>query len=296
MMISFKTASLLCVFLFFSSALFAQNRKLDQLEQLYAQQHYKLVYNKSNKLLDSPDYDFTVVPKLYKSLSLFQLAKNEYWLKRNPDALTEAEKLFVEVKSSNDGGKVMAAHMYEVSELKDDLYAWGQSLEGDGNKNTAAQLEQILVSLFSKIPSATKNDPKAPTRTEPLGNDERSKIIAFAEKSIGIPYKWGGMTSSGFDCSGYTSHVMKEFGVSIPRRAIDQQKVSIKIKQKDAQKGDLVFFNNGGGISHVGIITSDKGKPLTMIHASSSQGITITNLEKSTYWMKRLDSFGTFVK
>ena len=295
-MISFRTPCLLSVFLFFSSALFAQNRKLDQLEQLYAQQHYKLVYNKSKKLLDSPDYDFTVVPKLYKCMSLFQLAKNEYWLKRNPDALTEAEKLFIEVKSSNEGGKVMDAHMNEISELKDDLYAWGQSVEGDGNKNTAAQLEQILVSLFSKIPSATKNDPKLPAKTEPVGNDERSKIIAFAEKSIGIPYKWGGMTSSGFDCSGFTTHVMKEFRVSLPRRAVDQQKASIKIKQKDAQKGDLVFFNNGGGISHVGIITSDKGKPLTMIHASSSQGITITNLEKSTYWMKRLDSFGTFVK
>jgi peptidoglycan DL-endopeptidase CwlO len=295
-MISFRTTCLLSVFLFFSSALFAQNRKLDQLEQLYAQQHYKLVYNKSKKLLDSPDYDFTVVPKLYKCMSLFQLAKNEYWLKRNPDALTEAEKLFIEVKSSNEGGKVMDAHMNEISELKDDLYAWGQSVEGDGNKNTAAQLEQILVSLFSKIPSATKNDPKLPAKTEPVGNDERSKIIAFAEKSIGIPYKWGGMTSSGFDCSGFTTHVMKEFRVSLPRRAVDQQKASIKIKQKDAQKGDLVFFNNGGGISHVGIITSDKGKPLTMIHASSSQGITITNLEKSTYWMKRLDSFGTFVK
>jgi len=295
-MISFRTTCLLSVFLFFSSALFAQNRKLDQLEQLYAQQHYKLVYNKSKKLLDSPDYDFTVVPKLYKCMSLFQLAKNEYWLKRNPNALTEAEKLFIEVKSSNEGGKVMDAHMNEISELKDDLYAWGQSVEGDGNKNTAAQLEQILVSLFSKIPSATKNDPKLPAKTEPVGNDERSKIIAFAEKSIGIPYKWGGMTSSGFDCSGFTTHVMKEFRVSLPRRAVDQQKASIKIKQKDAQKGDLVFFNNGGGISHVGIITSDKGKPLTMIHASSSQGITITNLEKSTYWMKRLDSFGTFVK
>ena len=210
-MISFRTTCLLSVFLFFSSALFAQNRKLDQLEQLYAQQHYKLVYNKSKKLLDSPDYDFTVVPKLYKCMSLFQLAKNEYWLKRNPDALTEAEKLFIEVKSSNEGGKVMDAHMNEISELKDDLYAWGQSVEGDGNKNTAAQLEQILVSLFSKIPSATKNDPKPPAKTEPVGNDERSKIIAFAEKSIGIPYKWGGMTSSGFDCSGFTTHVMKEF-------------------------------------------------------------------------------------
>ena len=296
MMISFRTAGLLSLFILFTSSLIAQNRKLDQLEQLYAQQHYKLVLKKTNKLLDTPDFDFTVVPKLYKSMSLFQLAKNEYWLKRNANALSEAEKLFIEMKSASDGDKVMAAHMYEISELKDDLYAWGQALEGEGSKKTSAQLEKILVSLFSKIPSATKNDPKPPNRTVPLGTDERSKIVAFAEKSIGVPYKWGGTTNAGFDCSGYTTYVMKEFGITMPRRAVDQQKESTTIKQKAAQKGDLVFFNNGGGISHVGIITSEKGEPLTMIHASSSQGITITNLEKSAYWMKRLDSFGTFVK
>ena len=277
------------------STSFSQNKKLDKLEQLYAQQHYKLVYLKSNKLLDSPDYDFTSVPKLYKSLSLFQLAKNEYWLRRNATALNLAEKLFLEVKDSPNGMKVLTAHMYEISSLKEDLYAWGEDLQRTENKETAEQLEKILTSLFSKVPNVNQKNSGPVIRNKPLGNDERSKIVAFAEKSIGTPYKWGGTSPSGFDCSGYTVYVMKEFGMDLPRRAADQLKSANKLKDKNTQKGDLVFFNNGSGISHVGIIISDLGEPLVMIHASSSQGITVTRLEESDYWMKRIDSFGTYI-
>jgi cell wall-associated NlpC family hydrolase len=58
----------------------------------------------------------------------------------------------------------------------------------------------------------------------------------------------------------------------------------------------LVFFNNGSGVSHVGMIISEKGQPLVMIHASSSKGIMITDIESSEYWLKRLYGFGTYVE
>ena len=88
---------------------------------------------------------------------------------------------------------------------------------------------------------------------------------------------------------------MKEFKVTLSRRAEDQYTASVKVKQKNAQKGDLVFFDNGSGISHVGIVVSNPGEPLTMIHASTSKGIVVTNIENSDYWKQRLKGFGTYL-
>jgi cell wall-associated NlpC family hydrolase len=58
----------------------------------------------------------------------------------------------------------------------------------------------------------------------------------------------------------------------------------------------LVFFNSGSDeVSHVGIIISEKGEPLKMIHASTSKGVIIADIESSDYWMKKLHGFGTFL-
>lgn len=275
--------------------LFGQIKEFDKLEQLYAQQHYKLVYMKSVKLLDRPDNDFSQLPKFYKSLSMFQLASNPMWFRRNKNALAVASKLFDEIKNSSDGFKVFNAHINEVSELKEDLFSWGEDLKRTGKEELAEQLEKILVTLFDKVPNVKQKNNNPVIRTNPVGDDLRSKIIAFAEKQLGVPYAWAGTTPSGFDCSGFTGYVMKEFGYPIPRRAVDQQKSSKKVKEKSVQKGDLIFFNSGSGISHVGIIYSEKGEPIKMIHASSSKGVIITDLESSSYWKARLDSFGTYL-
>ena len=64
---------------------------------------------------------------------------------------------------------------------------------------------------------------------------------------------------------------------------------------KDVQKGDLVFFDNGSGVSHVGIVVSENGQPIVMIHSSSSKGIILTNVDESDYWSQRLHGFGTFI-
>ena len=53
---------------------------------LYAQQHYKLVYRKANNLLDVPDFDFSMLPIYYKSISLFQLCQNERYLTKHPQS------------------------------------------------------------------------------------------------------------------------------------------------------------------------------------------------------------------
>lgn len=293
--------TLVCV-VGFVSVSWTQVKEFDKLEMLYAQNHYKSVYRKANRLLDIPDFDYSQVPKFYKALSLFQLSQNEYWLIRNPNALDEAARMFREIKTSSDGKKVFDAHVYEISFLKNDLISWAADLKRRGKKDEFAHLQKLMDGLFDEIPTIDNQGQLALSeldKTDKENDDEyfaqRDKIVAYAKKQIGTPYVWSGNSSNGFDCSGFTGYVMKEFGKEIPRRAVDQYESSKKVKEKNVQKGDLVFFDNGSGISHVGLIISDEGSPMVMIHASSSKGVIITDIEKSDYWVKRISGFGTFV-
>lgn len=285
-----------------SSFLHAQNPKFDKLEMNFAQGHYKRVYRKANRLLDKPEYDFSMIPTYYKSISLFELSQNKFWLLKHPDALKEAETLFLEVKNSEDGQKIFNAHMYEISWLRSDLVSWAGDLKRMGYQESFEDVQRIIDVIFDEVPEVdagnTANDLTL-TPNEVIERPEdasyRDEIILTAKQFIGTPYVWAGNSPEGFDCSGFTAYVMDKNGKELPRRASDQYELANKVKAKNVQKGDLVFFNNGSGISHVGIVISEKGEPLTMIHSSSSKGIIITEVEKSDYWMKRLHGFGTFV-
>lgn len=294
-----KTLFVFILVVFVGSESWAQVREFDKLEMFYAQGHYKSVYRKASRLLDIPDYDYSQVPTFYKSLALFQLSQNEYWLIHNPKALEEAGLLFRQIKKSSDGKKILEAHVYEIASLKADLISWAEDLKRRDKKTEFENVQKVMDGLFDGVPDIENQGEIVDFKGEETEEDayfkERQKIIEYAKKQIGTPYVWAGNSPPGFDCSGFTCYVMKEFGKELPRRAVDQHENSKKIKEKNAQKGDLIFFDNGSGISHVGMIVSEKGKPLVMIHASSSKGVILTELEKSDYWMKRIYGFGTFV-
>lgn len=112
-------------------------------------------------------------------------------------------------------------------------------------------------------------------------SSKASAVIATAKKYIGVPYLWAGSTPSGFDCSGFVQYVFKAHGISLNRTAATQYRHGTYVSKSNLQPGDLVFFQNTykAGISHVGIYIGD-GK---FIHASSSKGVTISNLSSSYY-------------
>lgn len=111
---------------------------------------------------------------------------------------------------------------------------------------------------------------------------EELDIVAFSKQYVGVPYKWGGTTPKGFDCSGFVTYVYREFGVSLPRTAEEQYQRGEKVAKDDLEVGDLVFFATyKKTASHAGIyIGNDK-----FIHASSNKGVTISDLDES-YWRK----------
>ena len=276
----------------------AQNPRLDKLEMFFDQGHYKKVRRKSSRLLDDPEYDFSMLPAYYKSISLFQLAQNEYWLLTHPKSLDEAKALFLIVKNSNDGEKILNSHMYELAWLKNDMISWAADLKRLGKQKEFEEVQELIDVLFEELPEidVTPLDSNILDTTIVVENPGlRDQILITAKKQLGTPYVWAGSSPDGFDCSGFTSYVMSKNGSKLPRRAVDQFNDAPKVKVKNAQKGDLVFFDNGSGVSHVGIVISEKGSPLMMIHSSSSKGVIVTDVTKSAYWTKRLKGFGTYV-
>ena len=89
----------------------------------------------------------------------------------------------------------------------------------------------------------------------PIGqNLDFNNITKVLHNLLGIPYKWGGKTSLGFDCSGLVQSVLEIYGLKIPRDSKKQWEFleSCKIDLEKAKEGDLHFFGNKGRISHVG--------------------------------------------
>jgi len=92
-------------------------------------------------------------------------------------------------------------------------------------------------------------------------NLEFENILKILDNLVGIPYKWGGKTSLGFDCSGLVQSVLKVFGFEIPRDSKDQLDFFqfYKIELLDSKIGDLHFFGKGETVTHVGFSTGRGG-------------------------------------
>lgn len=117
---------------------------------------------------------------------------------------------------------------------------------------------------------------------------EIQELLKDAQKYLGAPYKYGGASSEGFDCSGFTLTVFQENSFRLPRRSSDQAVTGNEIDISNVKPGDLLFFATGGGtrVSHVGIV-HDIGRDgeVKFIHSSTSKGVIISSLNEK-YWNK----------
>jgi lipoprotein Spr len=143
------------------------------------------------------------------------------------------------------------------------------SAEKRADEPSFAHLLQVkYASLMGIVPQAITNLP----------------LYNFIENWYGVRYRMGGKDQKGIDCSAFVQRLYENvFCTSVFRTAMDQFHMCQYVLKADSLKeGDLVFFRNRGKrISHVGIYLANN----FFVHASSSQGVIISNL-KETYWSK----------
>ena len=114
-----------------------------------------------------------------------------------------------------------------------------------------------------------------------------STLRAAGRPWIGTPYRWGGDSRRGIDCSAFVRQYMRDnLGVELSRATAGQQFEGVSIDKPDLLPGDLVFFRHRS-VRHVGVYLGEG----EFIHASSSRGVTVSSLSEayyqSAYWMAR---------
>lgn len=134
--------------------------------------------------------------------------------------------------------------------------------------------------------AGTSKDRTSRTRVPKRNLDEDvATVIAAARSYTGVPYRWGGSTRVGMDCSGLLCTSFQSIDVKLPRTSEEQSRYGTEVKTKDLREGDLVFFGeNRRNITHVGMVTEVvSNDEIRFIHASTSLGVIENNLYSDYY-------------
>lgn len=191
-------------------------------------------------------------------------------------------------------GKSMPSATKTVSKVKEiskkdaELMAQIQAKKEGNSKAITTSVKQQKKPTVQGKPATVQvkhkvtNHTAKPLRTVPVSGNVK-EILTYANTFTGVPYKFGGTTPAGFDCSGYIRHVFQKVGVQLPRQADEQYTVGKKVEKQNLQPGDLVFFETyEPGVSHSGIYIGDG----QFISATSSSGVAVADIDDS-YWGPR---------
>ncbi len=166
------------------------------------------------------------------------------------------------------------------------LLALAAMLAGCGTSRNSQHLGGQVYS-----PSGGSAGRTAPTTVTlpPKASPSMAALLTEANSWIGTPYKYGGNTREGVDCSGFVLQVyLRALDISLPRTSAQQQDFCRKIRRDELKPGDLMFFSvrEGGNVGHVGIYIGDG----MMIHASSKVGVVVAPLNTSYFERNYLSS------
>lgn len=165
-------------------------------------------------------------------------------------------------------------------------------IENVGEFNTNRQDDRVWTLLPEQLsetesPALLEPEPAELPSTPAPGD----RILEIALQALGSPYRRGGTTPTGFDCSGLVYFAHLKAGIKVPRSSLSQHQAAEAVPFDELLPGDLLFFNvKPQRISHVGIFVEKN----VFLHATSSgKDVRFSRLDEP-YWKKRLVSAGRF--
>ncbi len=220
------------------------------------------------------------------------LADLEYQMEAVEIATVNTEALIVEIQANQEA---YADKLQQMEEEADDL---AKDIASDEDALAA----QKAAEEAAKREEANKNNPSSGggssgggSSTTPPANITGSglgvDIANYACKFVGVlPYVWGGTSlTHGADCSGFVQAVFKQFGIYLPRTAIEQSKAGYAVSYENAQPGDLIYYRSGASASgsHIGIYIGD-GKYVNAVGAKYGTRISYVNTSKPGLTFRRV--------
>ncbi|MGL4473615.1 MAG: NlpC/P60 family protein [Shewanella sp.] len=147
-------------------------------------------------------------------------------------------------------------------------------------------MKKILIVILALGLGACASAPEPKPKLKPVApvsvwND--NNISQLHSEWHGVPYRLGGGTKSGIDCSAFVSVAYEKMvGMTLPRTVREQQRLGHTVPRNQLRKGDLVFFKTGKSTHHVGIYVGSDN----FLHVSTSQGVKISSLH-NVYWASK---------
>ena len=163
-------------------------------------------------------------------------------------------------------------------------------IENTKRKPTSAEQEIVDNGLARKDAIVAESEKRKQDNADPRDSgkwrnpDEPELLVKIAMGFLGAPYRWGGFSLNGIDCSGLVKKVYQFFDIDLPRTALAQSRIGKRVVRSELAEGDLLFFNTSKRpVSHVGIYIGNN----QFIHAlSRNTGVRVDNLD-TPYYNKR---------